>query len=210
MDFAQILNNINNFYAISVLTIVLILLIKRNLNQHKETGVWNWTRTLLIITWASYMLNIFMIVFYFTGMIHLDIASKSELEFVYITFGTSLFAASGMTFAAYINHKDRLLLAPYTFLFGTLLLFWHTGNTLWYTGFLIFATFAVVGILYQTGYSLRDNNTLGLAIAFTCFMFFNNAIVDNTYLVVPAQIIGWTMCLLISFDKFNVFKVQEV
>lgn len=210
MNFDILIFNITTILGNISLIFLLSLIYYKNVDEYKKYQEWNWTRVFLSLGIFVNFLDLFLKLIYYT-MDFKFIQSEWMLDTVYelsilgILKGYTV--VFGMIFVLYINQKDKLLLGP-LFLYTGAIIMGFTANVLFYhIGFIFIIGILCLILLVQTGVSLKDNNSLGLAIMY--IFIFLGGVMPNPNLGNLFRLSGYISGLMIISGLVKVYKVKE-
>lgn len=204
----KIISDISMIYAVIIGAIVIGFLIKRNIKEYKDEKVVNKTRTLVILLLISDFLLRFLNLLYFTfEALDFDesLMSSSLFTFSFPLLIKGLMTVFGVTFVVVLFDKYYLVSVPVLLFIGTLLLYYLTGNFLFFLIFVIGGSAIGQAAIFYAGIKLKDSSCLGVVILFAILLIADTL---NIPLLIPiALVLAYTCAVLLIFGKIKIFKV---
>jgi hypothetical protein len=199
-------------YILNIIVIPLATIIvgRKLVKEKRTTGRYNAIRGLIFTIFFSF--SILVILEFFVNSPVFNLPLLIELfgdgfeSFGLNTLIIGIIASLGLTMVATANRWEFLY---YTSLFifgGMILLYIFTGFEALLTPYIYFAGGASIVFLYLTGFRVKDNGALALAIFFT--IAFGTVIFDNPMITPFGVIIYDIFILVFSLGLFKPFKKE--
>ena len=114
----------------------------------------------------------------------------------------------GLCLVFYANRLESLYYLS-LFIFGGMIIFYYlTGFDAWLEFYIQIAAIISLVFIYFTGFRIKDNGALGLAVFFT--LAFSTLIIEMTY-VTQILILSYNIFVVIlSLGYFRVFKEEVI
>lgn len=210
-ELVSILDKISNCVNIFLFPIITLLLVIKIKNEKSETGKYNIIRSLICGCYACFS---WLVIWEFIdenipiGQTLHELIGNQSHTFGLFNVGYGIMVCLGLMMIVYANQKETLYYTPIFIFSGMVIFYLLTGFQEWlmiyiYTG-------SVLGLLflYITGFRLKDNGSLGIAIMFS--LAFSTIFLQNTLL---ASIISFgyiIFAIVFALGYFEPFKEQEV
>ena len=208
------LNNMTQLgYILNIIVIpIATIIVGRKLIKEKRiTGRYNAIRGLIFLIFFSFSILVTLELLVNAPVFNLpllvELFGSGFESFGLNTLIIGIIASLGLTMVATANRWEFLYYTSLFFFGGMILLYLFTGFEGFLTPYIYFAGGASIIFLYLTGFRVKDNGALALAIFFT--IAFGTVIFDNP-MVTPFGVISYDIFILVfSFGLFKPFK-QEV
>ena len=210
LDTIQIVNDLFAMVAFSS------MMIKSTLSEFKDwkdKKPWNWSRFLLNLTFISaFFTYLIRVLYYNFGFDPLGADSAIPLvtdSFYTISVTTILSTFMiiwAVIFAFYILHWDYMMYFPVIYYVLALLFYKYSGDLTHHYIMFIFGAIMGLSTLVYIGFGMKENTAMTLAIVFT-ILFVKNLFFNDFSAILY---IGWGILILLSFDKFNIYKHHEL
>ena len=209
--FLQGVQNIGYLMNVIAIPLATILIGRKLLKEKKVTGKLNDIRALIFFIFFSFS-NLVILEFlvgtqFYSSPLLAELFGGNLDGFNIYLMVIGLIASLGLMMVAAANRWDFLHYTSLFFFGGMVLLYLFTGFESFLTPYIYFAGGTSIVFLYFTGFRVKDNGALALAIFFT--VAFGSAIFENAMATSISVIIYDIFVLVFSFGLFKPFK-QEV
>lgn len=199
-------------YLLSAIMIPLatLLLGRKVFKEKHEAGKYNPVRLLIFIVFICFsamtVLEFFVEINVSPVLNQLFGSNIETINLYSILIGTM--ASLGLTLVFYANRWEALYFLT-IFIFGGMIIFYYlTGFDAWVEMYIIIAGVGSLLFMYLTGFRLRDNGALGIAIFFT--LAFSTLLVEIS-MVNQVIILSYNIFVLVfSLGLFRPFKMERV
>jgi len=208
-----LLNNISQIgYILNAIIIpIATILVGRKLIKEKRTsGRYNAIRGLIFMIFFSFSILVILELLVNTPAFNLpllvELFGSGFESFSINTLIIGIIASLGLSMVATANRWEFLYYTSLYFYGGMIFLFLLTGFEALLLPYIYFAGGASIFFLYLTGFRVKDNGALALAIFFT--LAFGTVIFDNPMVTRVGVIIYDVFILVFSFGLFKPFKKE--
>ncbi|MBD3195158.1 MAG: hypothetical protein GF317_08895 [Candidatus Lokiarchaeota archaeon] len=161
------LQSLGRYLAITIFTLMVLILLWRLIKERKETEKINYIRLITLLIFASiYFSNIWEFLGFETTIVPLEFIGFDAEDFSLYYFGLGLAVSLGILLTAYINQLKRFYFTSLFIFFGLFILFLYTGTSLIFLPYLYICGILALISQFYTGYKYRDNGAMGIAIFF--------------------------------------------
>lgn len=206
-----LLNNISQIgYILNAIVIpIATILVGRKLIKEKRTsGRYNAIRGLIFMIFFSFSILVILELLVNTPAFNLpllvELFGSGFESFSINTLIIGIIASLGLSMVATANRWEFLYYTSLYFYGGMIFLFLLTGFEAFLLPYIYFAGGASIIFLYLTGFRVKDNGALALAIFFT--LAFGTVIFDNPMVTRVGVIIYDVFILVFSLGYFKPFK----
>lgn len=208
-----LLNNISQIgYILNaiVIPVATILVGRKLLKEKRISGRYNAIRGLIFMIFFSFSILVILELLVNTPAFNLpllvELFGSGFESFSINTLIIGIIASLGLSMVATANRWEFLYYTSLFFYGGMVFLFLLTGFEAILLPYIYFAGGASIFFLYLTGFRVKDNGALALAIFFT--LAFGTVIFDNPMVTRFGVIVYDVFILVFSFGLFKPFKKE--
>jgi hypothetical protein len=204
------LSFINNLLGVVAIIIMIIIMALRLREFHEKTDNWDLVRLLMIIWFIGILyFNTWEFLYYNTPLQNNIPSSWISLDyndFVVQSYSIPVVIVAGLYIVGYVNKWMILKVLP-VILYAIVVvisLFFEPPFLFLYS--MLFGYLIVLVFLLYTGFKLKDNGALGLAVFFLLTTVVG---VTESYLKFILGIISYSFGIYFALGYFNIFKKKE-
>ncbi|MHA2288998.1 MAG: hypothetical protein ACXABG_09435 [Promethearchaeota archaeon] len=215
MDITQIdffITQLGYYLNAILIPLATALVGRKLLKDKKATGTFNPIRAIIFGIFLSF--SALGIIEFFLAITPFELTLLNEWfgggieSFDLYGFLIGIMVTLGMTMIFYANRWESLYYSAIFFFGGMLILFLLTGFDAWLETYIMIAGAIGVVFLYFTGFRVKDNGALGLAIFFT--IAFGTILIEDHWVTQISILVYSVFIFIFSVGWFKPFKQREV
>lgn len=205
-----VLSFITNLLGVIAILIMIITLIIKLKDYHEKTKRWDIIRILMIIWFLGILyFNTWEFLYYNTPLQAVIPISWMDIDYSTIvvqSFSVPVVIICGLYIVGHANNWLFLKVVPVIYFIIVILLIYLIDFTVLYLPSMLIGYLAVLAFLLYTGFKLKDNGALGLAIFFILTTFVG---VATSYLKFILGIIAYGYGVYFALGYFNPYKIKS-
>ncbi len=162
---------IANYMSMIIIPLMTVILGKKLLKERNETGTLNIARALMFVVFVAFS---WILIWEFVAESSslaspelIAIIGVDSDHFTFYTAGIAVMITCALTLFAYANQLKSLYYTFFFFYGYMIIFFFATGNDVLLIPYIYIGGLGGLLFLYYTGFKLKDNGSLGLALMFT-------------------------------------------
>jgi hypothetical protein len=200
-----------NLLGVVAIVIMVITLVIKLTDYHKKTNTWDIIRILMIIWFLGILyFNTWEFLYYNTPLGNVIPISFMDIDYSTIvvqSFSVPVVIVCGLYIVGHANDWTLLKIIPAIYFVIVILLIFLIDFTILYLPSMLLGYLAVLVFLLYTGFKLKDNGALGLAIFFILTTFVG---VSESYIKAILGIIAYCYGVYFALGYFKPFKAEAV
>jgi hypothetical protein len=200
-----------NLLGVVAIVIMIITMVIKLTNYHKKTNSWDIIRILMIIWFLGILyFNTWEFLYYNTplgNVIPIEFMDIDYSTIVVQSFSVPVVIVCGLYIVGHANNWIYLKIVPAVYFIVVILLIYLANFTLLYLPSMLIGYLAVLVFLLYTGFKLKDNGALGLAIFFILTTFVG---VSEAYIKAILGIIAYCYGVYFALGFFKPFKAEAL
>lgn len=202
---------IGNFLGLIIFPLIIIISARKIWQEYKENGGLNYIRLILMCIFTIFYILQILETLYENSPFRpifeeYSIWAPSLFEFSIRIMLIGVLASFAIGLVTYANQWDIFFYTPIFIYGGMLLLHFLTGFTLLFPIYIIAAALIGLIFLYYTGFNIKDNGSLGIAILFTFQL--GSIILTNIFITEMLNIISFIFALILGLGYFKPFEEE--
>ncbi|MFW9970678.1 MAG: hypothetical protein ACFFDF_10795 [Candidatus Odinarchaeota archaeon] len=203
------LSFITNLLGIVAVLIMVITLIIKLKDYHDKTNKWDIIRILMIIWFLGILyFNTWEFLYYNTPLQTVIPTSWIDIDYSTIviqSYSVPVVIICGLYIVGHANNWLFLKIIPVIYFIIVILLIYLINFTILYLPSMLIGYLAVLVFLLYTGFKLKDNGALGLAIFFILTTFVG---ISESYVKFILGIIAYAYGVYFALGYFKPFKIK--
>ena len=209
MNLEEGLSFFTNLLGVVAIVIMIITMVIKLNNYHKKTNAWDIIRILMIIWFLGILyFNTWEFLYYNTPLGNVIPISFMDIDYSTIvvqSFSVPVVIVCGLYIVGHANNWILLKIIPAIYFVVVILLIYLINFTVLYFPSMLIGYLAVLVFLLYTGFKLKDNGALGLAIFFILTTFVG---VSESYIKAILGIIAYCYGVYFALGYFKPFKAE--